>query len=253
LKLLYESIHEFGVSDFQWILFNTGDKEVESLSNGTIADLDGNPFHCFSYSTCSSKYSFTIPDFVFDHWKQTGLEDYETTRNWLKRHDIKSPETDLLGWRGADTNTSRSKLVSLDDKINFDCEFIIWDRTNPNKLTAKNFIGFQEQIEKWRFLIDMEGVGYSGRLKLLLSSPRVVFVQSRIHEEFFFPMLKPWVHYVPVKNDLSDLMDNLLKVKGNLGIEERIIFNQRQFSQKYLTKDYAKYHIAKILSNISKK
>ena len=117
------------------------------------------------------------------------------------------------------------------------------------KLTAKNFLSFQEQVKKWRFLIDMEGIGYSGRLKLFLASPRAVFIQDRIHEEFFFSHLKPWIHYIPVRNDLLDIEEALEKIKSNPELERKIIVNQRRFSQLYLTRDYAKYYLAQILSN----
>lgn len=251
LKLIFESIQEYGVPDFDWVVFNTGDRSLDQINNGEITDQFGRNYLCFSYSTQSKKYHLTIPDFVFDHWMQTGLDDYETTRNWLKRLDTQKPEKNLLGWRGANTNKSREKLVSLDDKLNFDCEFISWDRSNPEKLTAVNFLSFQEQINKWRFLIDMEGVGYSGRLKLFLASPRVVFVQERIHEEFFFDKLIPWVHYVPVRNDLSDLTEKLEKLKIDIGLEQEIIENQQNFSQLYLTRDYAKFYLAQTLSALS--
>jgi hypothetical protein len=248
LKLIYESIQEYGVNDFDWVMINTGDYSQDHINNGQVTDINGQNFLCFSYSTQSKKHYLTIPDFVFDHWKQTGLDDYESTRNQLKRFDVQKPESDLLGWRGANTNKSREKLVSLDDKLNFDCEFISWDRSNPEKLTAVNFLSFQEQINKWRFLIDMEGVGYSGRLKLFLASPRAVFIQERPHEEYFFDKLIPWVHYIPVQNDLSDLNEKVEMLKSDTQLEQEIIQNQQNFSQLYLTRDYAKFYLAHTLS-----
>ena len=245
LKIITESIEEYRIHDFDWIIIHTGDRRPDTEESDIVVDLEGRKYFYFSYSTDKKNHLFTIPDFVFDHWRQTGLDDYEDTRNWLKRDDHSLPKTNMLGWRGANTNSSRNQLIAFNDKVNFDCEFIVWDRTNPERLIAKNFLSFTEQVESWRYFIDMEGVGYSGRLKLLLASPRLVFIQERTHEEFFFPLLKPWIHYVPLNNDLSNLMENLSIIKNNSELEEEIIFNQRIFSQFYLTRDFAKFQIAK--------
>jgi len=253
LALLSAACAEYGIGDFDWVMINTGDLEDPGLRSGNpllVVDLDGNAFPYLSYSTADGRFDVTIPDFVFDHWRQTGLDDYETTRNALKRLDAPPPATDLLGWRGALTHPSRSALVALDDKTNFDCEFIVWDRSNPEKLVARNFLSFEQQVARWRYLIDVEGRGYSGRLKLLLCARRVVFIQERRHQEYFFQGLQPWVHYVPVRSDFSDLPANLARVKGDPALESAIIAQASAFAQMFLTRDFAKYRLANLLSAI---
>ena len=251
-KLIEQAILRYGVRDFDWILINTGDSDKIKEDTGLVEDGAGQFYSVFSYSTSDKDFKSTIPDFVFDHWRQTGLADYEKTRAALSRFDILEPTTQCLGWRGALTHPSRSILVGLDNKIDFDCELINWDRTNPDSLTATNFLSFEEQIAKWRYLIDMRGVGYSGRLKLLLTARRVVFLQARVHEEYFYPLLKPWVHYVPVREDLSDLELNLKLIKSDLALEGEILKNASEFSQTYLTRDFAIFKMAQILQNFCK-
>lgn len=254
MRMIQTSIQKYGVKNFDWIVINTGDTDqntrVDPLSENII-DENGNIFPLFSYCTSTKNFSKTLPDFVFDHWKQTGLIDYEITRIRLNRFDTRAPDSELLGWRGALTHPSRAYLVSLDDKIKFDCELINWDRSDPNNLTAINFMSFEEQIAKWRYLIDLRGVGYSGRLKILLSSKRVVFIQERKYEEFFFEFLKPWEHYIPVHEDLSDLTENLNFLKSNNELENKILRNTSVFSQLYLSRDYAIFKIAELLQNIN--
>jgi hypothetical protein len=155
----------------------------------------------------------------------------------------------MLGWRGAITNPSRRRLVDLDDKQRFDCAFIVWSREDPAKLNAINFLSFEQQVAQWRYLIDIEGRGYSGRLKMLLCAPRVVFVQQRLHEEFFFPMLKPWTHFVPVRSDLAALEDALARVRQEPGLEQHIIGQAQVFAQLYLRRDFAKFQIARRLAD----
>lgn len=156
-----------------------------------------------------------------------------------------------MGWRGANTHKNRRNLVALNDKLKFDCEFVTWDRTNPEKLTATNFLSFEEQVSNWRFLIDIEGNGYSGRLKLLLNCPRVVFIQERKYKEDFQESLVPWRHFVPVKNDFSDLEENLSRLLKSSNLERSIIDEANIFASNFLTRESAERRWANILEYYS--
>jgi len=134
----------------------------------------------------------------------------------------------------------------------FDCRFIRWDQTDSNTQMPRNFLSLEDQIRKWRFHLDIEGAGYSGRLKLLLSSPRVVLIQKRPFEEFFFPELVPWVHYVPVERDFSDLTRNLEVLRSNPALEANIIHNARQFADRHLTRYAALRRWASMLEKRSR-
>lgn len=67
----------------------------------------------------------------------------------------------------------------------------------------------------YRFLIDIGGNGYSGRLKLLLFSRHPLLIVDRDYIEFFHSSLVPYVHYVPVKMDLSDLLEKARWIRDN--------------------------------------
>jgi Glycosyl transferase family 90 len=254
-KLIKSALEEYSISDFEWILINTSDRDDFSWLTrrknlaGKIKDDANNLYNYIS--TCHSKFFrsgfrfLSAPDFVYDHWKQTGLDDYEDTCTAVR--SVGPAATQMLGWRGAETHENRKKLVSLDDKVKFDCEFINWNRSNPEKLTAKNFLTFQEQVEKWRFLIDIEGNGYSGRLKLLLHCPRVIFIQERKYKEDFFESLIPWRHYVPVKNDFSDLKDNIEIILKSKYLENTIIAEANLFASNFLTRNAARMRWAHVL------
>ena len=68
---------------------------------------------------------------------------------------------------------------------------------------------------RYRYLIDLEGAGYSGWLKLLLFAGRPLFIQTRWRREFFFDGLVPFKHYIPVKQDLSDLSSQIDLAEAN--------------------------------------
>ncbi|KAF9032264.1 hypothetical protein BDZ89DRAFT_1131403 [Hymenopellis radicata] len=68
---------------------------------------------------------------------------------------------------------------------------------------------------QYKYIIDVDGNGWSGRFKKLMSSNSLVF-KSSVYPEWFVDRVQPWVHYVPVQVDLSDLHDALVFFRGGL-------------------------------------
>eukprot|EP01051_Picozoa_sp_SAG22_P009219 SAG22_NODE_752_length_7449_cov_8.296463_8_plen_173_part_00 len=65
---------------------------------------------------------------------------------------------------------------------------------------------------RYKVLLNARGVAASFRLKHLFLCNSLVFnVESPGHAwlEFFYPALVPWVHYVPVREDMSDAKQKL--------------------------------------------
>ena len=52
----------------------------------------------------------------------------------------------------------------------------------------------------------MSGNSVYTRFPYLLSGNSVVLKQDSGYYEHFYADLQPWVHYIPVKHDLSDLL-----------------------------------------------
>ncbi|KAG6844973.1 hypothetical protein H0H93_016280, partial [Arthromyces matolae] len=67
----------------------------------------------------------------------------------------------------------------------------------------------------YKYVFDVDGNGWSSRFKRLISSNTVVF-KATIYPEWFTERIAPWVHYVPVQMDLSDLADALTFFRGDL-------------------------------------
>jgi len=58
-------------------------------------------------------------------------------------------------------------------------------------------------------MINMDGTVAAYRFPNLLAGNSVVFKQESIYYEFFYGQLEPFVHYVPVERDLSDLVEKI--------------------------------------------
>lgn len=204
----------------------------------------------YNFSVTDKNYIKAFPCFIFDSWPQIGVDDYS--------HLINSfidtiPESNKIGWIGnEDMSSDRVQFLKLsEDAENNYYEAITnqWRRVNPQELykNTPTYLTYQQQIDKWKYLIDFKGIGYSARTKVLLNSPRIVFIVDRKYEEFWYEHIKPWVHYVPVKEDLSDLEKNYEKIESDTDLQEFIKRNQREFAKKYLTKEAALLRIKKII------
>ncbi|KAL0567527.1 hypothetical protein V5O48_014462, partial [Marasmius crinis-equi] len=64
-----------------------------------------------------------------------------------------------------------------------------------------------------KYLLDVDGNAWSSRFKRLMSSGSVVF-KATAYPEWFTDRIQPWVHYIPVQVDLSDLWDSFLFFQG---------------------------------------
>jgi hypothetical protein len=255
LKLIQSAIDQYGIGDFNWILVCTGDRDdfsyVKKRGLDIIEDDEGRTFPALFFATTSDNFTNLCPDFTFDSWPETGIDSYSKTKQKFSRFDFPTAVTNAVVWRGANTHSSRTRLCDFDDKVRFDFEIITWDHKNPTRLTAPNFISLDDQVLRYRFLIDVQGNGYSGRLKLLLGGPRLVFVQQRIPRDFLFESIKPWKHFVPIRENFSDLIDNYNTVVQNPVLEESIIHSARSHSAKNLTPEAAIWRWAKLLNQFT--
>jgi hypothetical protein len=221
IKLIMLSNEVFNFKNFDWVLVNTDDvpfgKEYEGL-------------RLLSYSAENENYENACPDFLFESWKQVQIDDYEDTIKQMGKLGNLNPKTNVLGWRGAETHPNRRLLLNYNNRDNYDIEFINWDRTNPDRLTCTNYVSLFDHVNNWRYLIDVEGGGWSARTKLFFFSKRVVFLQDRPFKEWFYANIKPWVHYVPVNRDLSNLEENLNILKKDEALEKHIQNNAFNFA-----------------------
>ncbi|KAI5106875.1 KDEL motif-containing protein 1 precursor [Silurus meridionalis] len=116
-------------------------------------------------------------------------------------------------WRGRDSRRERLELVKL-------------ARANPELLDAAftNFFFF-EHVEslygplvkhvsffdffKYKYQINVDGTVAAYRMPYLLAGDSVVLKQDSTYYEHFYSQLQPWVHYIPIKADLSDVLEKI--------------------------------------------
>ncbi|KAF9481733.1 hypothetical protein BDN70DRAFT_830395 [Pholiota conissans] len=70
------------------------------------------------------------------------------------------------------------------------------------------------QAGNYKYVMDVDGNGWSGRFKRLITTNALIF-KSTIYPEWYADRVAPWVHYVPIQIDLSDLYDALFFFRGD--------------------------------------
>jgi hypothetical protein len=224
--------------DFKHFAVNTGDYELN--------DYD------YSYSKQNS-YNKLVPDFNFHAWPGAGINDYN---EFIKDIDAagKQPyEQNKVGWIGSISHPNREILLDIGNNNKELFDFKRWGNwhyatlSNPDpnsKYVSTPYISTPDLVKMYAFLIDVEGEGYSGRVKHLLWSHRPLLLQDRPHKEYFYEFMKEWEHFIPVKRDLSDLVEKTQWCLNNYSEALKIAENAYQFAKIYLTREacYAQWN-----------
>lgn len=85
--------------------------------------------------------------------------------------------------------------------------------TRRDEIQWANF-QLPREAQESKFLLDIDGNGWSGRFRRLMSTNSVV-IKTGIFTEWFQPHLIPWFMYVPSKLDFSDLADIMAFFTGS--------------------------------------
>mmetsp|Transcript_22586 Transcript_22586/g.68881 ORF Transcript_22586/g.68881 Transcript_22586/m.68881 type:complete len:374 (-) Transcript_22586:295-1416(-) len=217
------------LDDFAPLLVQTGDRCVAKLTEGRAVELhlwqlqpvpqelqQRIPLHRVLSMCGTPRYAdVPIPDWCFDAWPEAGVSQgaFDDVCAELASAGA-SPPTDgkVLSWCGtAHHHPSRLKLLEL--AAQFPSRMAVNDvvdrSLDVHGTCAAKYRSLGEQVRRCAYLLDIQGMGYSSRLKLLLHSGRPIFIVARPWQEYYSRSLEPYRHFIPVKEDLSDLINRL--------------------------------------------
>ena len=114
-----------------------------------------------------------------------------------------------------------------------------------------NSIPFQDQ-QKYKFIINVgANADWAERLRLHFFTNSVTIIHGADCIEWFYPLLKPYCHYIPTDIFFSDLEDNIKWALANDDICKQITKNANNFAKKYLNEDAMHYAFNKTLKFFS--
>jgi len=99
-----------------------------------------------------------------------------------------------------------------------------------------------------KYLISTDGVVSTWkRVANSLWTGSVLLLQHR-WKQFFYPGLMAWEHYIPINNDVSDLMEKVAWLNAHPGDAERIGRAGRLFAQQFLTAVAIEEHFVRVIN-----
>lgn len=174
-------------------------------------------------------------------------------------------------WRGSTTGSSfsldtflsipRSQAVkiSLDNPDLVDARFThLCQCADPSQVQEKYAAFFAQPSSvknhlkyKYQLLIDGNTCAYS-RAYWQLFSNCLILKQSSPNVQWFYGLLKPNVHYVPLQHDLGDLPEKIAWSKSHDKKVQRIINNAQKLAQENLMQQDLYYYLYLVLVEYAK-
>jgi hypothetical protein len=175
----------------------------------------------------------------------------------LKRQGIDVYKTDSSGEYLTDTNKTyyrydnRSKTYVKDDSRGW---FVRDEKGNYiNVGIGGKYISYKlspKEQSKYKYIVHVDGHVSAFRLSLELSMGSVILLVKSPWKIWYRDLLIDGVHYVSVKEDLSDLIEKIKWCRNNDAECETIANNARIFFNRYLQKDGVMDYMQKTLVNL---
>lgn len=117
-------------------------------------------------------------------------------------------------------------------------------------LQKSNFMTLNEKV-KYKYILNLDGHVAAFRLGHEFSLGSVILIPNSKYYLWFSYLLKPYENYVPVKEDLSDLIDQIKWCRDNDDKCKIIAQNSIDFYNKYLDKNGVYDYVQKLLCQIA--
>lgn len=174
----------------------------------------------------------------------------------LKPWEVKS---DKAFFRGSRTSGERDSLVLLSRK----CPDLVDASYTKNQAwkSPKDTLGMEPAEEAsleshcdYKYLFNYRGVAASFRLKHLFLCRSLVFHVGSAWQEFFYPALQPWVHYIPVPHSAGqeEIAQLLEFVKEHQDLAKDIAETGAKFVEEQLKMEDVLCYWEKLIKSYSK-
>jgi hypothetical protein len=183
------------------------------------------------------------PDWTFVNWPSANITNFKYSRMLIIANSYIPPRSNKIFWAGninsplADVieSKTRPKLLSFGNANHHDFDIRhIGPENGQIPKSDLNYLSINK-ITLYSYLLDIGGNGYSGRLKYLMFSRRPILIVERKYVEYFYEDLVPFEHFIPVKEDLSDLLEMSQWLKKHEEEAKEIATNMFNYAIKNFT------------------
>lgn len=215
------------------------------------------PVPIFVFAKTIGHNKILIPDFeaLFLKYQVFSDIDLENTNfhiPWKERQD-------LLIWRGLHPAQSLINIENMETKSRvIICQLsqqfphlidagLIYENFSFLTQYEKPFLSDENLFNhKYQMWIDGNSVSF-GRSGWRFYTGSTVLKENSSYIQWYFIDLVPWVHYVPVKEKLSDLISTLTYLQENPLLSEKIANNGLAFIREHVSKNKMKEFIRELL------
>lgn len=99
---------------------------------------------------------------------------------------------------------------------------------------------------RYKFIIDVDGNGWSGRFKRLITSNALIF-KATIYPEWYTSRIAEWVHYVPIQATYSDLYDAVAFFRIHDDAAAKIAAAGKDWSRQFWRKEDMSAYLYRLL------
>jgi len=209
-----------------------------------------NPYFLQFSSTTNSNIN-TIPSFSFYGWKDVKLDDFFTIKNNMLNNIVTwDNKVNKIMWSGTTTCNFRKRMNEL----------------NKNKLYIYNLSDITNKYyelkdhTQYKYLLDIEGVGYSARFPYLaLTGSCIILIENsdpdRDYKLYYDEHFIEDVHYLKIRynkeDDISSINEKILD-KINKNNCKKIGEDCKQIAINVFTKDNILLYMSNILNYYAK-
>ena len=104
--------------------------------------------------------------------------------------------------------------------------------------------------ERYKYVVSVDGVSAAWRVTRLLGSGSTLLMQESPYFEHFYALLKPWVHYVPIRFDLQDLEQKIRWAKAHDAQAKQIAQQAAALAKTSLREEDAQCYLWRALSSL---
>lgn len=116
------------------------------------------------------------------------------------------------------------------------------------QIEREKWISLDEQERLYKYVISVEGYGgWTDRLFSLIRRSMIVFDQEHPCDQWFEPMLKPFLHYIPISHDFRNLVGRVDWANQHPNAVKSIQREARKFAKRYLSSQGVLDYISAIL------
>ena len=189
----------------------------------------------------------TIDQVIFMLPNYHSPSEINTTDNIPFKHKL-----DKLFWRGSTTgfeeliNNARYNIVSKNFNIHKDidigfsnfCQTAYYNNIDIYQQLYKPNVNINDQLN-FKFILNIEGNDWSSSFKWVLASNCCpLHTYPFTYESYIFGNeIIPWIHFVPINKDGSDLVEKYTWCLNNLNKCEQIAYNGKVYMEKYSRED----------------